>query len=367
MATEKEIGIEEAIDIVNDLTPKEKEDIKKWIREGKSIELLVTGKTGTGKSSLLNFLLGKIIFEVGENKYESCTSKVHFKESEKNGIKIRAWDSPGLQDGTGDEKYLEDMKQKCTKINLLLYCISMEELRSDLHVHKSAILQINTMFGKQCWKNTVFVITFANARIEILKAKGTPECKLKTKLEERIKQWREAIQESLRSMDVDKKIVDSILVVPAGHTSELHLPGYRYWISNVWSQCLLSMTSPAQSALIQMESQAGSQGGFIPEPDATEDAIGPIRADERKIVFTRAVKVSMGIAAGGIVASGATIGAVIGGMIGTLAIGIPTFGVAAGAGLGIGAAVGGAIGSSIAVGVGAFISLYRKRMLNRQD
>ncbi len=356
----EEIDFEKAIDTVEELTPEEKENIKKWIRNGNSIAILVTGKTGAGKSSVLNYILGKTIFDVGKKKDAPCTSEVHCKTSVKNGIKIFAWDSPGLQDGTGDEKYLEDMKKKCTEIDLMLYCISMEETRSDLHIHTSAILKINTLFGETCWKNTVFVLTFANARIAVLKAKGTPEDKLKDGVEEQIKRWRKVIQEALRKMKVDKKIVDSIVVVPAGHPNN-PLPGYKYWISNVWSQCLLSMKIDAQAAVIKME----TQNGFIQEQDANEEMIGKVSADERKIVFTPGVKLAIGVVAlSGIAATGTAIGAGIGGTIGALAIGIPSFGVAAGAGLGIGAVVGGAIGGGIAVGVGTLIALYRKHKTN---
>ncbi len=366
MAGTKEIDLEKIIDVVEDLTPEEKEEIKKWLRSGISLEFLVTGKTGAGKSSLLNFLLGTKIFKEGENRNEACTTEVHFEDSEKNGIKIRAWDSPGLQDGTSDDRYLKDMKEKCTKIDLMMYCISMEELRSDLLVHASAIKKINALFTKQHWKNTIFVLTFANTRVEILKWKQTPEAELKIGLEDRIKQWKEAIQEALKNMDVDQKIIDNILVVPAGHPNELHLPGYSHWISDLWSKCLISMKTSAQVAFIKMEIQ-GPQGGFILEHDATEENIGKISAEERKIVYTPGVKIAIGAAAGGVIATGIAVGATIGATIGGLLIGIPSFGVAAGAGLGIGGIVGGAIGGGLAIGIGALITFFRKRKLNRTD
>ena len=114
------IDLEQAIDHVKELTPEEKTEIKQWVRDGKSIDVLVTGKSGVGKSSLLNYLLGKEIFKVGASKEVPCTSKVECQVSEKNGITIRAWDSPGLQDGTGDAKYLKDLQDNCSKVDLML-------------------------------------------------------------------------------------------------------------------------------------------------------------------------------------------------------------------------------------------------------
>ena len=360
MATTQQLNLEQVIDLVDKqlLTPKEKEEIKKWVRDSKSIDVLVTGKTGAGKSSLLNYLLGSKIFKESESRSKPCTCTVESKEVEKNGIKIRAWDSPGLQDGTGGEEYLEDLRQKCKSVDLMLYCISMEEVRADLHVHESAIRKIDKL---KCWKNTVFVLTFGNAMVHILKAQDQ-EATLESRFKARIAEWREAIQEVLKELNVDRKIIDNIQVFPAGHPTEAHLPGYRYWLSYAWSQGLLSMKKSAQAAMIKME----TSGGFIPEERAS-DQFANVEADERMIVYTPGVRTAIGLAAGGIVAGGAAIGAVIGGTIGALAIGIPSFGVAAGAGLGIGAVVGGAVGGGIAIGVGALIALYRRHKMRRKD
>ena len=355
MSTSKEIDIEEALDLVEELQPEEKEDIKKWVRDSKSIDVLVTGKTGVGKSSLLNYLLGKTIFTVGESKESHCTSKVICEESERNGIKIRAWDSPGLQDGTGDAKYLKDMQENCSQVDLMLYCISMEEVRSDLHIHTSAIRKINDLFTKQHWNNTVFVLTFANAMVAVLKAQGLSGATLEKEFKKRIDEWRDAIKTVLTELKVDQKIVENIMVVPAGRPKQKDLPGYRFWLSYLWSQCLYTMKKSAQAAMIKMEKGRG----FIAEDEALEE-IARVSPDERKIIYTRDVKVALGVAAGGGMVGGAAVGATIGATIGALAIGIPSFGAAAGAGLGIGAAIGGVVGAGMAASVGALITLYRK-------
>ena len=358
MSISKEIDIEEALDLVEELQPEEKEDIKKWVKDGKSIDVLVTGKTGVGKSSLLNYLLGKTIFEVGKRKESHCTSKVTCEESERNGIKIRAWDSPGLQDGTGDAKYLKGMQDNCSQVDLMLYCISMEEVRSDLHIHTSAIRKINDLFTKHHWSNTVFVLTFANAKVAILKAQELSGHALEREFKKSIAEWRDAIRTVLIELKVDRKIVDNISVVPAGRPRQKDLPGYKFWLSYLWSQCLCTMKKSAQAALVKMEKNRG----FIAEDEASEE-IARVSPDERKIVYTRGVKVALGVAAGGGTVGGAAAGATIGALIGALAIGIPSFGVAAGAGLGIGAAVGGFVGAGTAAAVGTLIALYRKNKL----
>ena len=112
------------------------------------------------------------------------------------------------------------------------------------------------------------------------------------------------------------------------------------------------MNKAAQAAVIKMEKSRG----FITEDEASGD-IARVSPDERKIVYTRGVKVALGAAASGGMVGGAAVGATVGATIGALAIGIPSFGSAAGAGLGLGAAVGGVIGAGTIAAVGTLIAL----------
>ena len=202
----------------------------------------------------------------------------------------------------------------------------------------------------------------ANITVDALEDKGTQH--LTEEFDRYVQQWKEDIQAALTEVNVDKEIVDNIKCVPAGHSSELHLPRIPHWISNLWSCCLITMKKSAQPALIKMET-AGPEGGFVSKDEVNEDVLAKATADERKIVFTPAVKVAIGAGAGGLVAVGTTVGAVIGGTIGALAIGIPSFGTAAGAGLGIGAGVGAAFGAAVATGVGALLTLYKRHKLKK--
>ena len=93
---------------------------------------LVLGKTGVGKSSLLNSLLGVKRFETGTGR--PVTEKGVFEsEGEIDGIKVRVFDSWGLEAGEVDQwrRILKDVQEKhdlSHKIedwfHAVVYCIS---------------------------------------------------------------------------------------------------------------------------------------------------------------------------------------------------------------------------------------------------
>ena len=279
-----------------------KDEKEQLVASVKSLSILVTGKTGAGKSSLLNYILGKSLFEVGKSKADPHTKVVSSETTEKNGVQIVAWDSPGLQDGTTNEEvYLEDMVRQCKDVDLVLYCISMEEVRSDLKQHSAAISKINTFFKEQIWDNVLFVLTYANIAVDALEDRGTQY--LTEDFERCVQQWKEDIQAALTKLNVDKTIVDNIRCVPAGHPFEIHLPHIEHWISNLWSQCLISTKRKAQPALIKMET-AGPEGGFVSKDEANEESLKKATADERKLVYTHSVMAAIGASAGGIVMAG---------------------------------------------------------------
>lgn len=105
-------------------------DIKKktedWLKESNSLTIMVIGKTGTGKTSLMNGLLGMRLGEEGDT-LNPGTTEVNKFSAEIEGVAVTVWDTSGLQDGTGkDDEYLQQIKDSgCLHSHLKLYCISM--------------------------------------------------------------------------------------------------------------------------------------------------------------------------------------------------------------------------------------------------
>ena len=64
-----------------------------------TLNIMITSKTGSGKTCLINGLVGRKVGEEGE-ELTRMTTHVERIEFSLNGTKAKIWDTPGLQDGT---------------------------------------------------------------------------------------------------------------------------------------------------------------------------------------------------------------------------------------------------------------------------
>lgn len=148
------------------------EEFSEWAGLRRSLRIVVTGKTGAGKSTLLNGFVGENThpFEEGHG-LDPGTLEVKQHTFTKHNVDVTVWDCPGLQDGTeNDEVYLQDLKKKTGgDIDVMLYCISMEETRIDRRRHGIAMQNLTEVFGRGVWRHTVVVLTFANRIVNRLK------------------------------------------------------------------------------------------------------------------------------------------------------------------------------------------------------
>ena len=332
------------------LPPKERqliEDVLRKLESGdvsKSISILMTGKTGSGKSTLTNGILGLKVdqAEEGTSIKGRCTTDIVPYESERDGISVTVWDSPGLQDGTDHQtEYLQKMKTQCSDVDLTMYCTKVIEkrfVRGKDNPDVVAMEKLTENFGCNFWKNTIIVLTYANT-LEAFNVEWedlSEEDKAKA-FRAKIEEWEEQIKDILvEDIEVPKEIVEKVRVVPAGHCKKPKLPGYGYWLSNLWFKCIQTIPSnDARLALVKLNEDRMKKEDDVTKSDfKKEPEEQPIIVSESNLKEMVAIGGASGIGTG--VTAGAVIGAFAGGPLGA----------AVGAGIGaiVGALFGGGAG-----------------------
>ena len=184
--------------------------------------ILVIGETGTGKSTLINNLLGKEVAPVGHTM-ESETLKVTPHEVTVEGVPVVVYDTPGLDDtreGEDEEKYLDIMKSLLArkKIHLVIYCLKMTETRM-----RKGLIRTFEEYHKigVPWEQTVITVTFADMYKE-----GDPS---------RFSQIQQQLKKTLvGKVRVAQSIVEKLKIRPTAKDPKEALPSGRPWYVPFW-------------------------------------------------------------------------------------------------------------------------------------
>ena len=246
-----------------------REEAKEWIDKINSLSIMVTGRTGSGKTSLINGLVGEKVGIEGK-KLTPETRNVMTVQKELNKVLVTIWVTPGLQDGTSHEKeYLHDMKTKCKGADLNIYCISITNMKFD-ESDLRAIQLFTSTFGVSFWNRTVFVLTFANQAILNYCPEGVD---VGTWINSKVEEWKKVFLVELTKHGVPEVVKRRMVFIPAGYHSPTkyarnpwQLPGIDNWFHNFWYACASQMNCKHLPALIKINVHR-----FKKEEDITED------------------------------------------------------------------------------------------------
>jgi predicted GTPase len=127
----------------------------------RTFSILLVGRTGTGKSSTINSLLGREVAAVGG--LIPVTNKIQYFDCPINDAVIRLYDTPGLCDSadmSNDDAYIASIKATLPSIDLVLFITPLNETRVSRD-ERVALRSLSAAIGKHLWENMIVVFTFA--------------------------------------------------------------------------------------------------------------------------------------------------------------------------------------------------------------
>lgn len=156
------------------------------VAKSKENGFILIGKTGVGKTSLLNVIFGQEIGKVGYSTHsETKESKFYcIREKMKNDIKYFCLiDTPGLYDSEGrdfdikQKKDIQDLiSREKIKIKGILFLSNFQNERFDFS-EQNTLIEYNALFPlKDFWKRIIFIFTHYY---------GDPDGDTKEEIEER--------------------------------------------------------------------------------------------------------------------------------------------------------------------------------------
>ena len=226
--------------------------------EESKLRVVVFGKTGTGKSSLINSLFlsndssvakeGHGLFS--ETKSVGCYTKMVTMIV--NDVHVALWDTPGLKDPHSDgEKTIKEIGDRCGigDIDLFVYCTRFDQPRLEKD-DVDCIRDITKAFGNGIWKRALFALTFAN---QATLPPSVTDKSLFEYFQFHLEQWREGLHHFVKEhvRELSSQAISSIPVVPTGYKN-LPLPDNRFWLFEFWSACVAQVKFFALPAMKRM-------------------------------------------------------------------------------------------------------------------
>jgi hypothetical protein len=131
----------------------------------RTFSILLVGRTGTGKSSTINSLLGREAAPVGG--VIPVTNTVEHFDCPINDATIRLYDTPGLCDSaelSNDDEYIGAIKGVLASIDLVLFVTPLNEARVSRD-ERIALRSLSAAIGRDLWKNMIVLFSFSNSNL----------------------------------------------------------------------------------------------------------------------------------------------------------------------------------------------------------
>lgn len=231
----------------------------------KTIRILVLGKDGSGKSTLINSMLEEEL--ACEN--HSLTSVIgkngmieqHIKRVDHSATEVVMYDTTAVDNfKDGLVHGIQVMGGMETFDAVLFCCSALQRVDSEM---ASLVATLHENFGKQLWEKTVFVLTFVNVFLSLHSVKMHMAESAKG---EAVQQLVSSLREGLVSRTSVGRCFIKVPVMPAGCDKTMQTFPLIKWHRNLWKECINSIKVDPKFSLLKVVRVKSIENGTDPNP-----------------------------------------------------------------------------------------------------